>query len=155
MIAVTSVRRYIGFENFSDNIPVCVKHDNGHRHYLIHLKSGTSIYVLDKINYIAFKVHFIINLYTGIIKITSIGPVERYVFAFLSVCVSRDGGYRYYPIHLKFGTNVCVKQKFLLMIVFGVHCLNCACSGMHKSISIYFSLSREILWNQFWHGYCA
>ena len=155
MIAVTSVRHYIGLENFSDNIPVCVKHNNGRRHYLIRLTSGTSIYVVGKINCIAFKVHFINNSYTGISKITSIGPAEGYVFVFLSVCVLCDGGYRYYPICFKFDTNVCVKRKFLLIIVFGVHCLNWACRGMHKIFSIHLSLSREILWNQFWHDYWA
>ena len=55
------------------------------------------------------------------------------VFVFLSVCMWRDSGRRNYPIYMKFCTNIYVLSE-INCTVFGVHCLNSACTWTHKSI---------------------
>ena len=74
-----------------------------------------------------------------IIAETSVRPyirLEKFLmFAFLSVCVSRDSDRKNYPIRFKFGTNVYLLYE-ISCIVFDLYCPNSACTGLCKKISI-------------------
>ena len=82
------------------------------------------------------------------------------VFLWLFFCLSVSlSGRRIYPVCLIFGINiyVIIKKKMLYeisRILFGVQCINSACTRVHKIILMYYDLCSIILLNQFQHGYC-
>ena len=104
-----------------------------------------------KIKIIVIKKYYYSSVLIIIAAKTSVRPTiepEDLVFTFLSVCVLRDSGRRNYPIRLKLDTNIYVLCE-ISCIICGVHCLNSACTGIRKSISIYYDLWRKILVSAF------
>ena len=73
---------------------------------------------------------------------TYIGPENFLIFILLSSCVKYDNSHRNYLICLKFSTNVYVLCQ-ISCIALGIHSLNGACTGIHKSILIHYNLWRK------------
>ena len=86
-----------------------------------------------------------INLSNSFIIVkTSVRPyigIKKFWCLYSYLSVSCNSCHRYYTICLKFGTNVYMLCR-ISYIVFGMHCSNS--TGIHKSISIYYGLWREI-----------
>ena len=137
------LRPYIGLEKFLVFLFLSVSsHDSDHRNYSLPSNFATNVYVLFKSRCIVFGVH---SPTSACIKVSQyITAYGGKFFKILSLCVWRDSGFRNFPIHLKFSTNIYVLCKISCM-VFGVHHANRACTGIHKSISIHYKRWRETL----------
>ena len=105
-----------------------------------------------------FKAFFILE-YSQIIIITEIShtatvKIRFFFWLIFHTYMSSYCDYGNYRIHFKFHINK-LELPRISCLVFGVFCVNNACTGVYKRITIFYDLRRQILLSKFSRRYRA
>ena len=127
-------------------LSVCVSSDSAGRNYPNCFKFHTILVMFCEISCIVFWYALPkLCVYRNTQKyLNTLRPMLENVFEFLSLCVWRDNGHWNYPQITELRENVYMLRK-VNCTVFGVRSPKNACTGTHKSVSIYSDLWKEIL----------